>query len=314
MATQDDELMAEMVVQSVRVYLERNLGPIVKRIEAVEKNASPESLAALLDVAAKSIKVENGAPGEKGEKGESGERGDAGPAGADGKSVSMESVSELVQKAVSEIEIVVPPGERGEKGETGERGADGIGKDGTDGLNGKDGKDFDPELIRIEAARVLPGIVESMGAALEAKLVAAIHTKVAELPKAEPGRDGRDGVAGIAGKDGERGLDGFGLDDFAVELRGDRTLVFKFARGEITKECEVVGTWPVDMGPFKVEEGAEYTRGDGVSYKGCWWIAQVPTKDVPGTSKSWRMAVKAGRDGKDSNPAAPPQREPMRLR
>jgi hypothetical protein len=64
-----------------------------------------------------------------------------------------------------------------------------------------------------------------------------------------------------------------------------------------------------DMGVWG--EGRSYLKGDGVTWGGSFWIAQDDTADKPEASaKSWRLAVKRGRDGKDfagPQPAAPPK-------
>ena len=44
----------------------------------------------------------------------------------------------------------------------------------------------------------------------------------------------------------------------------------------------------------------EFEKGDAVTYGGSLWIAQEDQPEgAPGTTKSWRLAVKKGRDGKD---------------
>ena len=54
--------------------------------------------------------------------------------------------------------------------------------------------------------------------------------------------------------------------------------------------------------------GTKYARGDGVTWDGCWWIAQVsdPTaRPGPQNHAEWRLAVKRGRDGKDGAAGLP---------
>jgi hypothetical protein len=54
-----------------------------------------------------------------------------------------------------------------------------------------------------------------------------------------------------------------------------------------------------DRGIFKA--GEEYRRGEWTTHGGSLWIctAANTTTDRPGTSAAWRLAVKAGRDGRD---------------
>lgn len=46
--------------------------------------------------------------------------------------------------------------------------------------------------------------------------------------------------------------------------------------------------------------GRSYSRGMLVTHKGSLWHAQCATTDTPGESDSWRLCVKAGRDGRDA--------------
>lgn len=44
----------------------------------------------------------------------------------------------------------------------------------------------------------------------------------------------------------------------------------------------------------------DYSRGALVTYDGSMWHANKSTKEQPGKSKAWTLAVKAGRDGKEA--------------
>ena len=58
----------------------------------------------------------------------------------------------------------------------------------------------------------------------------------------------------------------------------------------------------VDAGDF--EPGRGYAAGNGVSYKGSYWIAQRETAVAPsslGSNTDWRLAVQRGRDGLSIN-------------
>ncbi len=131
-----------------------------------------------------------------------------------------------------------------------------------------------------------------------------------EGPQGIPGRDGRDGAIGERGAPGDRGergekgepgpqgRDGFGPDDFEMELDEDmRTLRWRFVRGDVVKEWTTKLPIVYDKGVFKA--GQLYERGDAVTYGGSLWIAQRDTSDHPrGEESGWRLAVKRGRDGK----------------
>lgn len=46
--------------------------------------------------------------------------------------------------------------------------------------------------------------------------------------------------------------------------------------------------------------GTKYMRGMLTTYGGALWHAQVATSSRPGTDDTWRLCVKAGRDGRDA--------------
>jgi hypothetical protein len=56
-----------------------------------------------------------------------------------------------------------------------------------------------------------------------------------------------------------------------------------------------------------VWKSAEYAEGDVVTWSGsCWSSLKSANSDKPGESPSWRLIVKAGRDGKDFRPGGAP--------
>lgn len=108
-------------------------------------------------------------------------------------------------------------------------------------------------------------------------------------------------LPGPKGEQGERGADGMGFDDLEFSFDGERTLTARFRRGEDVKEIHIRFPNVLDAGVYR--EGPDYVRGDGVTYAGCFWIAQ---KDLPqgkpdSGNGDWRLAVKKGRDGKDAD-------------
>lgn len=102
------------------------------------------------------------------------------------------------------------------------------------------------------------------------------------------------GKDGAPGHDGADGADGLGFEDMDFEHDGHGRVIAKFQRGDLVKSIRLPGI--VDRGPFKT--GEEYEKGDAVSYGGSLWIAQDATGDKPDGSKSWRLAVKKGRDAR----------------
>lgn len=205
------------------------------------------------------------------------------------------------------------------------------------GKDGRDGKDADPALIRkivAEAMAALPAPKDGKdGKSIDREELAVIVRAALEAaPKPENGRDGAPGRDAIAldilpGIDQARSYprgtyarhDGgiwraaadthgmrnwecvvAGVAALKVELRDERTMVVTTAlSGAEPTVTEIKLLHPLDRGIYRPEQ--KYLKGDGVTFGGSWWIAQVdePT-DKPGTSDQWRLAVKRGRDGKDT--------------
>jgi len=254
------------------------------------------------------------------QKGQDGRDGKDGADGKDGSSVTADDViPTLVAQFKSELDnalATVPAPKDGKDGRDGRDGVDG--ENGTsvtadDVLpalsaqmktavasalaaipapsNGQDGRDgVDGRSVSLDDAATLLRAMQSEWALdFERRAQALLHGVIDRMPAAKDGKDGRDGV---------NGTDGLGFDDMTVEHDGRRTVTLKFARGEQRKDVALKFGVVLDSGVWK--EGSFYEVGDGVTFGGSYWIAQKNTDDKPGTSDSWRLAVKKGRDGKDS--------------
>lgn len=199
---------------------------------------------------------------EKGDPGEQGPQGNEGPAGE----VDMAAVKALINEAVAAL----PPAEKGEPGDPGEPGTDGApGADGRDGVDGADGKDG-------------VGLADALKDA-EGNLVLVMT-------------DGRTKSLGkIDGADGRDGADGITPTFIDAEFKG-RTLRLTFDGDRV---CEFQMATPEYVGPFKA--GGEYEPGDMASWAGSVWHCDEWRGLKPGEPESgWTLAVKKGRDGKDS--------------
>ena len=121
-----------------------------------------------------------------------------------------------------------------------------------------------------------------------------------------PGRDGQPGLPGEKGLDGKDGADGLGMDDLEVLFDGERTMTFKWSRGDRVKTFEAV--FPVDIYRGVWVDGKAYERGDGATWGGSEWHCHRTTTAKPGDgSKDWTLKVKKGRDGRDGKlPETPP--------
>lgn len=197
------------------------------------------------------------------------------PVPADGKSVSIDDVLPAIEEMVEKRVSALP---RAKDGEPGRDGRDGVGVAGA--LINRDG-----ELVltlsdgTTKGLGVVVGRDADMGA-----LEATVKAMVDAIPRPKDG------------------LDGVGFDDLDVKHDGERKITLRFARGDNVKEYEIDLPGFIDRGVWK--EG-KYVKGDGVTWGGCFYIAQKETaeKDKPGTCDSWRMSTKKGRDGQDGRPA-----------
>ena len=186
----------------------------------------------------------------------------------------------LIQR-IDELEKRTP--EKGEPGDPGQPGAPG--KDGTS----------------VSVEDVTPVLADLVG-----KAVAALPPAQKGEPgepglRGEPGRDGRDAsdipmLKGFIGEEMRLRLDET-LKSFDVTTPDDgRTLTFSFDVSGETVQREIKTSLVLDRGVWK---SGPFAKGDGVSFGGSFFIAQLDTEDKPETSGAWRLAVKRGRDGRD---------------
>lgn len=122
----------------------------------------------------------------------------------------------------------------------------------------------------------------------------------------QPGVPGRDGKDGLNGKDGAAGADGLGFDDLEIVHDGERTISFRLTRLEFTKVFDFTIPCILDRGVHK--DGAQYRRGDFVTWDGSGFIAQCDTTGKPEISRDWRLAIKRGRNGRDGKDGKPGER------
>ena len=181
--------------------------------------------------------------------------------GVDGKDADPDLIRQMVEQAVADLPPPTPgePGPQGEPGEPGKAAA--------------------PEEIAALFERRFSDLVISW----ERQARDSFEKAIDRMPLPQNGKDGRDGVS---------------VDALEIALGEDgRTLQFKFECGnQIIEKCILMPV-VLDRGQHRAEN--QYMKGDGVSYAGSFWIAQVDSPaEKPGIDKSWRLAVKKGRDGK----------------
>lgn len=280
---------------------------IVSALAPIVKSHVAEATAPLL---ARIAELEKRQP----ERGEPGERGRDGADGADGKDAEPIS-DEQIAAAVERFLTANPPlaGKDGRDGVDGKDGAPGLdadmdvlkshcenliaalpkpenGKDGRDGTNGKDGAPGERGADGRDGKDGADG-VGLAGAMIDRDGELNITLTNGEVRKLGP-------VVGRDGKNGERGDAGFSLTDFDTDWRPDeKILVLSWVSGDTRYSHELFIPYLRDAGVWS--EGVTYLKGDGVTWGGSLWIAQDDTADRPEAGKSWRLAVKRGRDGKD---------------
>jgi hypothetical protein len=326
--SQIEEVAAE-IKSAVTGYVARCLTPLVERIKALElrqpekgergekgdrgndgKDADQESIVA--SVLARMPQPKDGRDGRDGANGRDGDQGAAGPKGDPGRDGKDADVAQVISAVLAQI----PAPKDGEPGKNGK--------------DGRDGKDAEPvsmaviEAMVVKAAADLPTLVSRAVDAATPEVVSKVLPLIPRPidgrdgkdgrdgergPKGDKGdqgekgigvdgRDGRDGVDGI-GEPGPRGRDGLGFDDLSVEFDGERTAVVVLQRGPERKEFPLTFAVPIYRGVFSPQ--TKYAAHDMVTYGGSVWYCRSATDQAPGEANaSWRLAVKRGRDGKDS--------------
>lgn len=308
-----------LMVKAVQDYVKRCMEPFAARMKSIEDRIeSGELKGEKGDAGAAGRDGTDGIQGMKGADGTPGERGTDGVNGKDGEPGPKGDPGERGEKG--------EPGERGERGEPGtpgEKGADGVqGKDGApgrdgaagepgqkgvDGVDGRDGLEGQPgkDALQIE---VMDGIDPQKK--YQRGTYASFRGGIVRSFKAtEPLGDGELEKAGwqvvVNGIDSE--------DEQASDDGRTVTRTTRYTTGKcLTRTWKTMAL--LDKGIYRPE--AEYSKGDGVTYAGSWWIAQKDNPHgKPGDDDSgWRLTVKRGRDGKDFKPADEPgPRVPVRL-
>ncbi|WP_430316991.1 hypothetical protein [Pseudomonas sp. p1(2021b)] len=198
------------------------------------------------------------------------------PKPADGRSVTVDDVRPLLSEMIDSAVKALPTPEKG--------------------------KDADMDALKSHLGELVKAIELPKPPSIE-EFVAPFERRFSDLTLSWE-RQARDTFEKAADrmpvpKDGEKGRDAFPLESFELELGEDgRTVTVKLQAGESIIEKSVKIPTVIDRGVFSADK--PYEQGDGVTYGGCYWLAQKDAPEgVPGGSADWRMAVKKGRDGKD---------------
>jgi integrin beta 3 len=259
MANFDGKAFGAEIVSVVKDYMAREMGPVIARLDALEKR-QPE-------------KGERGEPGTDGKDGAPGK--DADPVSAEQIVEAVRSMPEAIAEAVAKYLSDNPP----PAGKDGRDGADG--KDGEPGADGRDGLDV-KDLFRADGGRLVA--VMSDGTTKDLGVFVG--------KDGEPGEKGADGRDGADGKDGR---DGFGFEDLDL-VETETGVMLRFMRGEEVKEFRLPIV--IDRGVYDSEKTylkGDGTTWGGCF----WIAQKDNPEGKPDSGNGWRMAVKKGRDGRN---------------
>lgn len=170
------------------------------------------------------------------------------------------------------------------------------------------GKDADMDALRAHLDALVKGIEPPAAPSVD-EVAATFERRFSDLTLSWE-RQARDTFEKAADRmpTPKNGRDALPLDSFDLTLGEDeRTVTVKMQAGETVIEKSVKIPAVIDRGVFNPERATQkgYECGDGVTYGGCFWLAQKDApKGVPGGEGDWRLAVKKGRDGKDLRDSA----------
>lgn len=234
------------------------------------------------------------------------------PPPKDGKSVELDEVLPLVAEAVAKHFEANPvrDGLDADPAEVARQVAEAVAaipapKDGVDGPS----VDEVREMVAAAVAAIpvpqdgksvtVDEVVDALMPRIEDRIEASVAKAALDFERRAQGVLERAIAAIPKPKDGRDGLD---LRHFKAEQVDERTFTLTLSDGERTEHVHLTFPVVIDRGVFSESGkpgGGLYEKGDGVTYGGSFWIAQVDGPDgVPGLSKDWRLAVKKGRDWK----------------
>lgn len=313
----DAKAVGEQVISSVREFVSKSIAPIVGRVDELEKRVYV--LPTLKD----------GKDGKDGDDGKDGKDADedqivkrvleAMPTPKDGEN-GKDGVAPAIEDIVPEVLKALPAPERGEAGKDADPvDIEAIIKEVQDGIVlPADGKSITFEDVTPTLKGMADDFFASLPAPQDGKSLTVDDIRpFFEAEQAKWALDFERRAQDVLQRaidstpKPKDGADGFGLDDFDVELKDDgRTFVFRFARGELVKEKEFRLPIMRDAGIWSQDK--TYSSGDAATYGGSLFVAQNDEPGRPETGDGWRLAVKRGRDGKDAAPAPKPQ-APIKL-
>jgi hypothetical protein len=175
----------------------------------------------------------------------------------------------------------------------------------------KDGESIDPEVVKALVVETVRTTLDTWERPKDADpvevaklLIPEVERAVANLPRLTGTVVDREGNLIASYSDGRKdnlgnvlGRDGSGFDSIEP-IEDDLTYGVRFGRGNDAKEMVWAKPTLADIDKGIWKPGA-YRRGAGVTCKGSFWICRKDTEQKPADGGDWRLAVRAGRDGKD---------------
>lgn len=292
----DHKKDASDMLEAMQGYLRRCFEPVSARIKAVEDWVKTIPSVDQLR-GADGVNGKDGLPGKNGEPGPAGADGQCGEKGADGKD-GRDGVDGSTGKDGA-------PGKDGrdgidgKDGQPGKDGAPGVGtpgkdgKDGEKGLDGREGRDGEPgrDAVHVDVLADIEPAKRYQRGTFAAYRGGMIRSFKATTPLSEEPDLEKAGWHVVLA----------GISEVAIETSDDmRTIgmAISLTNGTVVHK-EMKNRVLLDRGVWKAEA---YEGGDGVTWDGCFWIAQrsAQAEERPGDSSgAWRLAVKKGRDGRD---------------
>ncbi|MFC0710708.1 hypothetical protein [Azorhizophilus paspali] len=226
----------------------------------------------------------------------------------DGKSVTIEDVAPMIREEVAKAVAEVPPAKDGKsvtieevREEVRPLLAELVGSAVKALPPAKKGQDADMDALRSHLGELVKSIQLPAVPSVE-EVAATFERRFSDLTLSweRQARDTFDKAADRMPRPKD-GRDALPLESFDLSLGEDgRTVTVKMQAGDTVIEKSVKIPALIDRGVFSAKKVAEYEKGDGTTYGGCYWIAQRDAPEgVPGGSADWRLVVKKGRDGKD---------------
>lgn len=226
------------------------------------------------------------------------------PVPEDGRSVTVDDVAPLIREEVAKAVAEVPPAKDGESVAADDVRpllAELVGEAVKALPPAEKGQDADMDALRSHLGELVKSMQLPAAPTVD-EVAATFERRFSDLTLSWE-RQARDAFEKAADRmpRPKDGRDALPLESFDLILGEDgRTVTVKMQAGETVIEKSVKMPALIDRGVFSAEKAAEYEKGDGTTYGGCYWIAQKDAPEgVPGGSADWRLAVKKGRDGKD---------------